>query len=329
VTPTVDHSRDTAAHRPTRPSTARLLLQLVGFAIGCAILAWCAARAWRDGGEGFAKLLDASWPLKLALVGSTLVSILCSGLTFWSVAKPLRSFGIVEMQAVNLMASLFNYAPVRLGLVLRCAYHWRVDRMPMTDLAAWIAGVAIVTLGALGAGLVAGLVQIPLGIEQLRLDLLWFATYFACLGLGSALTMLLARIPAWKRLLKGAERVLISPRMFAESLTIRSIDLAMWGVRMWAAARILGITLNPAQAVLLAAIAILGAGNPMGRIGWREGLVAIVAPYVITSTDGNIDVLTSQLSLLESAGEAILTIPLGILGALWCARRLKRVPSVA
>ncbi|MEY2714689.1 MAG: hypothetical protein RIT24_1032, partial [Planctomycetota bacterium] len=104
----------------------------------------------------------------------------------------------------------------------------------------------------------------------------------------------------------------------------------MWTLRMWAAAKIVGVSLGPAQAALLSAVAILGAGNPLGRIGWREALVAFIAPLVIgggASTD-ELDALTSQMALLESAGEAVLTIPLGVLGAIWCYVALKRVPFV-
>ena len=93
-----------------------------------------------------------------------------------------------------------------------------------------------------------------------------------------------------------------------------------------AAAKIVGVALTPAQAALLAAVAIIGAGNPLGRLGWREALVALVAPYIITSNNSTdeLHALTSQLALLESAGEAALTIPLGILGTIWCAKKIAR-----
>ena len=304
-------------------------MQVAGFAIGCALVVWCVERAVSKGSGGLDKLREADPLLVAVLLGSTLVSIICSGYTFLAMARPIRRFSAVEMQAVNLMASLFNYAPVRLGLALRCAFHWRIERMPATDIAAWIAGVAIVTLGALGSALAAGLVQIPLGRTELALDLVWFATYGVCLVAGSALTIAVGRVPLLRRFLTGGERVLSSPRALAESLAFRSVDLSMWGLRMWAAAKIVGVTLAPAQAMLLASVAVLGAGNPLGRIGWREALVAIVAPLVVTgaSSPEELDALTSQMALLESAGEAAITIPLGVLGALWCLRAMRRVPS--
>lgn len=315
---------------PRRPSRAKMLLQVAGFVLGCLLVVWCINRAWRDGGEGLGKLRAADPTLVALLLLSTLGSIICSGLTFWSVVKPIRRVGIVEMQAVNLMATLFNYAPVRLGLALRCAYHWRVDRMPATDIAAWITGVAIVTLGTLGAGLVAGLAQIAAGRETLALDWLWFVGFGGVIAVGSTVTMLVGKSAVLRRFLKGGERVLADPRALFGGIAFRTVDLAMWAIRMWAAAKIVGVSLGPAQAAMLAAVAILGAGNPLGRIGWREGLVAVVAPYVVTSQAGDtegLNALTAQLALLESAGEAIISLPLGVLGAIWCARRLKRIPS--
>lgn len=308
-----------------------MAVQVAGFLVGCALVAWCAQRAFAKGGDGLAKLREADPLLVATLVGATLVSIACSGFTFLAMARPLRKFSAIEMQAVNLMASLFNYAPVRLGLALRCAFHWRVERMSATDIGAWIAGVAIVTLGGLGSALAAGLLQIPLGRPAPALDWMWVAIYGACLLLGSLVTLWIGRNALLKRFLKGGERVLSSPRALAESLAFRTVDLAMWSLRMWAAARIVGVELGPAQAALLAAVAILGAGNPLGRIGWREALVAFVAPLVIGggASPDELDALTSQMALLESAGEAVLTIPLGVLGALWCLRALKRVPSAS
>jgi hypothetical protein len=319
---------------PKRPSRLKIAMQVAGFVVGCALVVWCAQRAFAKGGAGLDKLWNAEPWLVAVLLLSTLGSIACSGYTFWAIVRPIRRFGIVEMQAVNLMASLFNYAPVRLGLFLRCLFHWRVERMPGTDIAAWIVGVAIVTLGTLGSAIAAGLVQIPAGRSELALDWMWFATYAACIVAGSALTIFVCRRPVLSRFLKGGERALNDPSALAGGLAFRTIDVAMWSLRMWAAAKIVGVSLNPAQAALLAGVAILGAGNPLGRIGWREALVAVVAPYIVTGTSSpeELDTLTSQLALLESASEAILTIPLGILGSIWCMwaiRRAAKSPDAA
>ena len=305
------------------------MLQVAGFAVGCALVAWCVARALRDGGDGLEKLRAAPLELVIALLLATVASIACSGLTFWALVRPIRPLSAIEMQAVNLMASLFNYAPVRLGLVLRCAFHWKVERIPATDLAAWLAGVAAVTLATLSAGLAAGFVQLPLGRAEPRLDVVFLASYLLVCGAAATGLAFAGRLPILRRLLRGGERVVTSPSALALGVLFRTVDLAAWGARMWAAARIVGVEIGPAQAVLLAAVAILGASNPLGRIGWREWLVTVTAPLVLggTAEPDQLEVLTAQLALLESASEAAVTIPLGVLGTIWCVRALRRVPS--
>ncbi len=314
-----------------RPRGLRLVVQLLGFVIGCGLVVWCIKRALATGGDGLTALRHADPRMVAALLGSTLVSLICSGFTFRAMARPIRRFGVVEMQAINLMASLFNYAPVRLGLALRCAFHWRVDGLRTAQLAAWIAAVAIVTLGTVLSAAAAGLVQFPMGRTELTLGPLWFALFGAFLVAGTALTLLIGRAPMLRRFLKGAERVLVDRRALIEGLAWRTVDLAAWAVRMWAAAAIVGVTLHPAQAVLLASIAILGAGFPLGRIGYREMLVATVAPHVIGAgaTPEQLDALTASMALLESAGEAALSIPLGLAGAAWCFYALRRASRTA
>jgi len=316
-------------HAPRKPTRARVALQLGGFAIGCALVAWCVQRAFASGSDGLDKLRNADPALVGLLLGSTLVSIVCSGYTFLALARPIRRFSAVEMQAVNLMASLFNYAPVRLGLVLRCAFHWKVERIPATDLAAWLAGVAAVTLATLSAGLAAGLVQLPLGRTEPKLDLLFLATYLLVCGAAAAGLAFAGRLTILRRLLRGGERVVTSPSALALGVLLRTVDLAAWGARMWAAARIVGVEIGPAQAVLLAAVAVFGASNPLGRIGWREWLVTVTAPLILggAADPDQLETLTAQLALLESASEAAITIPLGVLGTIWCVRALRRVPS--
>ena len=327
----MNHETDLQAPKPM--SRGRIALQVVGFCVGCALIAWCASRAFHGGFDGIDKLRAADASLVAALLLGTLGSIICGGLTFWSTVRPIRRFSMVEMQAVNLMASLFNYAPVRLGLFLRCLFHWRVERMPAIDITAWLAAVAVVTLGTLACALIAGLVQIPLGRSELALDGLWIATYITCLILGSLLTIVIGRSSMLRRFFKGGERVLTNPRVLAESLAFRTIDVSMWSLRMWAAAKIIGVQLGPAQAAMLAAVAILGAGNPLGRLGWREALVVLVAPFVITvngdqsASAEQLESLTAQLALLESASEAVINIPLGVLGALWCLREVRRAKA--
>ena len=48
-----------SARAPGKPTRAKMLVQVVGFILGCVLIGWCIQRAWKDGGEGLAKLRAA------------------------------------------------------------------------------------------------------------------------------------------------------------------------------------------------------------------------------------------------------------------------------
>ena len=59
--------------------------------------------------------------------------------------------------------------------------------------------------------------------------------------------------------------------------------------------------------------------NPIGRTGFREIAVALVASRL--QTDTQLDSTMATLALVESAGEALVAIPLGSLCLLWYRSR--------
>jgi hypothetical protein len=81
---------------------------------------------------------------------------------------------------------------------------------------------------------------------------------------------------------------------------------------MAVAAAILGIELEPSHVVKLAMVALAAQLIPFGRVGFREAAVAATGVHVV-DVEGNMN----QLALLESAGEALVFIPLGILALIW------------
>jgi hypothetical protein len=80
--------------------------------------------------------------------------------------------------------------------------------------------------------------------------------------------------------------------------------------------------------VVLAMIALASSLMPVGRVGVREFCVAAAAARM------NIDVgmdksMWDQLALLESAGEALAYIPLGIMAIPWFRARWKNAATKA
>jgi hypothetical protein len=90
---------------------------------------------------------------------------------------------------------------------------------------------------------------------------------------------------------------------------------------MTCAAAILGLDtkLTGSQITLLAITAMVMSLIPLGRVGYREAGVALVAPFLVGMAD--IDTALKQLALVESAGEAIVSIPLGTMALFWYRRK--------
>ncbi|MFM1890533.1 MAG: hypothetical protein RLZZ565_1290, partial [Planctomycetota bacterium] len=137
----------------------KFAVQLVGFAGGAALIAWCAWIAFTK--ADWSVLETADRGLVTLIAACSLVSMLCNGAIFWLAGRPLAPMGAAEMQGVNACASVLNYAPVRLGAIVRIAYAVRISGMKVGAMAAWftfigagVAGIAI--LGAASAWLVPG-----------------------------------------------------------------------------------------------------------------------------------------------------------------------------
>ncbi|MFM1890770.1 MAG: hypothetical protein RLZZ565_1527, partial [Planctomycetota bacterium] len=111
-------------------------------------------------------------------------------------------------------------------------------------------------------------------------------------------------------------------------LALRSVDLAMWAARVAIAARILGLELGSGDLLIIAVAALVVAMNPLGRIGFREAAVSLLAGYLANPTDGDaLDATFKQLAILDSAGEAAAVIPCGVIAAVWWFRRVRRAGS--
>jgi hypothetical protein len=297
-------------------SPLRLSVQIIGFLGGAALVAWCAyiaiARAnWHV-------VLEAD-PRLLASIGAcSLVSILCNGAIFWVSGRAIARVGLVEMQAVNAFACVLNYAPVRLGAIARIVYGVRLSRMSVPAIAWWFsfigAGVGIVAIAGGGAALLAG--GSPTAIAAL---------WVAGVVVGMALLRRCLRGPLARRS-RSLQAIAASPAAIWGVAALRLADQLAWVGRMHATILVLGLPLRWSDSVSLAAIAILVSMNPLGRFGYREMAVAWLASFLATSAiaPAEIRAVFFQLALIESVGEALITVPLGIVGAAWVAQRLRR-----
>ena len=297
-------------------SWRRLLLQAAAFVVGAALVAWLVYRATSNP-QMWERLREASAGQVVALLGCSLASLVINGAIFWLAVRPVHRLPFLELQWVNAMAGMLNYAPVRLGVVARIAWHLRVDRMHVRHIVAWFASVTVTVLVPLGAAVAAAM-------TARRLDGL-FLLVLAVLVIAAGLILpRLASLPAVRRRAHGAEKVLTDPFALWGCLILRVVDLSLWSLRMMIAVSILGIHLSAQQSFMLAMANLAITLNPLGRVGFHEATVALVAAAMTSGSGGDLVDTCSQLAVVESAGEFVVAVPAGLLALVILRRGWRR-----
>lgn len=301
-----------------RITLQRAVLQIVGFLIGVALIVWCVRTAAAD--ADWRRVLDAD-PLDVAgLLAATVASVIINAGAFWTVLRPIRRHLVWRLSLLNGIAGLLNYAPVRIGLVARVAYHIRVDRMGAGVVASWIAVTALFMLLALVIVGVATL-AVPLGV--------WTAVLIAGqLVLAKLLLNVTLSLPPARAVTARFEALapmLLNPVAYWGTMSLRLLDIGAFVLRMWLAARILGLSLPKVDVIILALTAQFVSLSPLGRLGFREAAVAFVASRLESGlAAGAVESVCAQLALVESGGEAVVLVMLGVLAAPWYFWAMRR-----
>ena len=316
--------RAAAEETRTLLTPRKIATQLLGFAVGIALLAWCIYGAIEGGDtekgpSAWQRIADANWWLIAGLMGCTLVSLAANGAIFWIVMRPVKPLRLTDLELVNLAVSILNYAPIKIGLIARIAYHLRVDRVPLLHLAGWFAAIVFTLALAAGSAILATLVS-P------EVDLLWVALLVAQLLLGGLLIRALMTQAFVVRIGRGMHRMLSHPSALWGAIGLRLIDLGAFTGRVACAAAILQLDFSPRDILLVGFATLVLTFNPIGRVGIREAGVAIVASMISSAqlSISELDSQMQQLALLDSAGEALIIIPFGIVGVLWYRKAWRR-----
>jgi len=314
---------DTSINDAPLLSPRRLIVQLVGFVIGAALLIWCIKLA--IGGGDWSKLRDANVGLLGVLLGCTCVSLFINGSTFWLTVQPVARLSFWDLQRLNLACNLLNYAPIRVGAIARVAYHMRVDRVSFLHIAAWFGSIVYTMAVVLGACLTATMMR-P------SIDWIWAMIVTVLLIVGGVVTRVIISHRLFAKYGQGIDRILRSHRVLWGAMVLRLLDLTAFLGRMWAAAAILGLEIPTHHILILAVVAFTARLIPFGRVGFAEAAVtALAARLASVGVEGssiqavlNESGPWAQLALVESAGEALILIPGGAITLLWLRRRWRR-----
>ncbi len=292
----------------------RLVLRIIGFVIGVALLAWIIQRALSH--QQFAGLADAPWWQFVLLALCTLVSVLANGAIFRSIIRPVAPIGLWPIQAVNAAVSLVNYSPVRIGVALRFLHHRRVDGLAYSVLLAWYACFALLMFLTLGC---------VLGATLLRpaVDGWWAAALLLLLISGTGALWWIGSHRLLEARWRGASQMLADPWAIAQAVGLRLIDMLAYGGRLWLALTILGAPVTARDAVFLTLISMLSSLSPVSSLGIREFAVAWLGPML---ADASLAERIDAAVLIDRAAEAFIVVPAGLLGLAWIARawRTKR-----
>ncbi len=296
-------------------SRGKAIVQVLGFLVGLALVAWVVQGAIAAANDptrsGLLECLRAAWStrpwLVVGIAATTLASMVIDGALFWLVLLPVRRLAFMEIQWLTYAAALSNLFPVRLGVPVRYAYHMRANRLTFWQCTAWFVAVTLVILSALGAVVVATALD---GHPDAR----WGLIVLVVLALAGFALRWTVTIGPIRARLHGWDRMLTTPRTYWAGALLRVVEVLLWIVRMWCAAEILELGMDFATVTILGVAAIAVMLNPLGRIGFREATTVLVASWLagrgvdLAHVDGGFQ----QLAILESFGEMLTTIPVGI-----------------
>lgn len=339
-------SSDAIVRHRLRPG--RLAVQVIASLVGLGLFIWIIARAWKSGSVDDA-LKDATAGELALLLGSTVISLAANGAMFWILYEPVRReherrrldaartpapadppatapattaptaplphLTFTGLFHLNTAVSFLNYAPIRLGLIIRLLYHRKVDGLGLATLFAWMAAYGFVYLGMIGSVLLATMLR-P------SFDIWWFVLFASSAVLGVALLIHAGRIRFIRERLRGADRYFSHPVGVIGSIALRIIDTVAYGGRLYVAFAIIGIELSMRDAVLLTLTSMLTSMVlPIANLGFRDIAVTWLGSLL---TQPELKEFVPGAALIDRAGEAIVFIPFGIISCLWLWQRWRR-----
>ncbi|MBX3390836.1 MAG: flippase-like domain-containing protein [Phycisphaeraceae bacterium] len=279
---------------PKRMSAGRIALQVIGFAIGVALLAWCVRQAFSPGNQEQLAALRHAPPHHIAILCAANAMVLfCSGLSFYVSLHPIKKLNFWDLQATNVIATFLSYVPFKAGMLFRILVHNRRDRVPLALIGAWFGAVSIVM----------AITILPLFLASLAVREIngkWIAIAFFTGAAGYSIVCLLAwyfhgtrgmailRAIAERfgnrartivrtrfvRTAHGGLDILASPGRVLALVAVRLVDMASQAGRFYIAGQIVGTPIPFESCVLLASMHfVVGVMSPAGTVGTREAAV--------------------------------------------------------
>ncbi len=304
---------------------ARVVRQVAGFAIATVLFGLACVVVWRDR-EAISMIrssVAAGGAPRLAVVWVLVaLNVVCTGATFWFLT-PLDGHGRARVGAREMFflisgANLSNYLPLRAGMLGRMAYHRTYNAIPVRESAGILFRSLLLSAGAV-------LTLAFLGATVLRPD----RGIVAWAQAGAVVLPLIAAfgVAVFMRHQSGGRGGVARTAL---AFAARYADMLCWAARYAIVFSAAGLDLSWSQAIAYTAIAQVSmtipiVGNGLGLREWMIGVLGAVLPVWAV---GTVSTTTRDqrlaAELVHRGVELLAILPLGVLGAMWVARRVAR-----
>jgi hypothetical protein len=318
-------------------SPLKIIVQVIGFAIGVALLAWCIRVAASDENRpARERIMNADWHMIALLLGLCVGSLITNGTLFAVVIRPLFKVETLGTIATNALATFLNNFPFKLSIASRFFIHNRRDGLPLLTIMAWIGATGLVIVSVLTPPLVATALHS-------KVDSLWWAITSGLLVAAFLTVLAISRFLGGRtgtaRLASLAERVapakavtvirskgferavsgltmLASPRALALGMLCRIVDAVLIAARFAIAGKIAGVPTTFESLVLASSLYFLiGAVTPSGALGARDGGTYGALKYLPAA--GAIQSEFTVVILTVTAAEFLVNLGAAVFSALY------------
>ncbi|MFK7758984.1 MAG: hypothetical protein AB8C13_03435 [Phycisphaerales bacterium] len=242
------------------------------------------------------------WMIVLVILGP-LGNHLSVAMCLRALLNRFGNIGKREMIVLVGSAWLFNYLPMRPGLIGRMGYHKSVNKIRLRDsfqCSVW-------------SGVLAGVSNGIMLIVAILMTLI-----------GSRWSILMPALPVVGMFVIAGVMQDQSRRLMFQALAFRLIDVIVWLGRYWLAFRVLGLEMDIADIAIISAVSQLASlmpltGSGLGFREWGVGLTASAGGYAMkTAIAGD---------LINRAAETLIVFPVGLVCTGIIARHFKRIES--
>ncbi len=328
-----------APMRGGRRAITGLMVQVLGFAIGVALLVWCARKAFSpENRVRLERLWDASMMDVALLLGLSAALLAIDAAIFWVILRPVRRLDPIGVQATNAVATFLGLLPFKLGMLFRVASHQRRDGVALAVILVWFASFAVLMLTGLVPLVVAALVA-------KQINTVWAGVVVGAMALLVGAIVVSARLFAgergqarllgsfgrlgvfrrfletklWKQL-HAAFDMLSDARVVSIAVGLRVLYVAVLAGQFFLASRMLREPMAPDRALMLASTYyVVGAASPAGQVGTREGATAWLAKELNLGDPGGGGGggVFAAIPLFVTSASVLVQLPLAGLGLLY------------